>query len=386
METVHEQKMRQSPNQFLVGKKNFRDELNTPALGVDLDLMEKNMKAMAELAARHGVALRPHGKAHKSSHIAKLQLESGAVGICCATTGEAEVMAAGGIEDILITAPQPSSAKLRRLASLLDTVPRLSVVVDQVETVDRMAAFAASSRHVLTVLIDVDVGQHRTGVTSLEAGVDIAQRITAAKGLKLGGIQGYAGNLQATVAYDERAQKSLEVHQRLRDMRKHLKDNGFACDVVTGVGTGTLLIDLAAGVFTEIQPGSYLYMDAQYSGVEIDKSNPMPFQPSLRFFTRVISAPLLGKATTDGGHKSMPADGPAAPKIVAGAPEGTAYKFAGDEFGRLEYEDATYRAGVNTLIECLVPHCDTSIGVHDHLLCFRGDTLEAILRIEGRGA
>lgn len=378
--------MRQSPNEPLVGSKSFRSELNTPALGVDLDAMERNMKAMAALASAHRVALRPHGKAHKSPRIAKLQIAGGAVGICCATIGEAEVMAAGGIEDILITAPLPSSGKLRRLALLLASVPRLSVVVDQVETVERMAVFTATARHALTVLIDVDVGQRRTGVTSQQTALEIAQRIVTAKGIKLGGIQGYAGNLQAVISYEERAAKCRDVHEKLRAVRKHLEDSGFPCGVVTGVGTGTLLADLASGVFTEIQPGSYLYMDAQYSGVEIGKDKPQPFQTGLRFFTRIISAPHAGTATTDGGHKAMPADGTAPPKVVAGAPEGTAYKYAGDEFGRLEFQDPGYRAKVDTLIECHVPHCDTAMAVHDHLLCFRGDTLESIVPIEGRGA
>ena len=378
--------MQQSPNAALVGDRSFRSKLNTPALGVDLDVMERNMKAMSELARKHGVALRPHGKAHKSSQIAKLQIANGAVGVCCATIGEAEVMAAGGIQDILITAPLPAAPKLERLARLLPKVPRLSVVVDLVDTVEKMAAFTAGAPHPLTVLIDVDVGQRRTGVTEADTALAIARRIKSAKGMKLGGLQGYAGNLQALVTYEERLAKCKEVHDKLRAMKKQLEDSGFPCPVVTGVGTGTLLADATSGVFTEIQPGSYLYMDAQYGAVEISKDNPKPFQTGLRLFTRIISAPHAGTATTDAGHKSMPADSPAPPKVVAGAPADTVYKYAGDEFGRLEYTDKSFRAEVGTLIECHVPHCDTAMAVHDHLLGFRGDTLETIWRIEARGA
>jgi D-serine deaminase-like pyridoxal phosphate-dependent protein len=378
--------MRKSPNAELIGDKNFRSKLNTPALGVDLDAMERNMKAMSEFARTYGVALRPHGKAHKSPQIAKLQIAGGAVGVCCATIGEAEVMAAGGIDDILITAPLPAPPKLARLERLLASVPRLSVVVDLVDTVERMAAFTRSAAHELTVLVDVDVGQRRTGVTDSGTAVQIARRIAGAKGMRLGGLQGYAGNLQALVSYEERAAKCAAVHDKLRALRKHLEDNGLRCSVVTGVGTGTLLADAASGVFTEIQPGSYLYMDAQYSGVEISKENPAPFKTGLRLFTRIISAPHPGAATTDAGHKSMPADGPAAPKVVAGAPEGTVYKYAGDEFGRLEFADKNHRAEVGTLVECHVPHCDTAMAVHDHLLGFRGDTLETTWPIEARGA
>jgi D-serine deaminase-like pyridoxal phosphate-dependent protein len=146
------------------------------------------------------------------------------------------------------------------------------------------------------------------------------------------------------------------------------------------------LNDAASGVFTELQPGSYLYMDAQYEKVQIAASGPSRFPTGLRFFTRIISAPHPGFATTDGGTKAMAGDGPAAPRVVAGAPEGTVYKYSGDEFGRLEYADTSYRAQVGTLIECHVPHCDTSMGLHDHLLGFRGEKLETMWPIEARGA
>src|SRR5215218_3364250 len=153
--------MRNNPNASLIGDNDFRAKLNTPALGLDLDAMEHNMGAMSSIARAHGVSLRPHGKAHKSPQLAKLQIANGAVGICCATLGEAEVMSAGGVEDILITAPVPSRPKLARLAQLLSAVPRLSVVADTSEAVERMAAFTTSSKHELTVFIDVDVGQRR---------------------------------------------------------------------------------------------------------------------------------------------------------------------------------------------------------------------------------
>lgn len=376
--------MNSNPNESLVGNASFRDELNTPALGVDLDILAQNIRRMSDLAQSHGVSLRPHGKAHKSPRIAKMQIDAGAVGVCCATLGEAEVMAAGGISDILITAPLPEP-KLLRVGRLLASVARLAMVVDQVRTVESLRAIVATGRE-LTVLVDVDIGQKRTGVTTPEAALELARRIKATPGLRFGGLQGYAGNLQAIVSFEERAARCAEAQQKLRVVRAHLESNGLHCETVTGAGTGTIAIDAASGVFTELQPGSYLYMDAQYSGVQIGADDPGPFRTGLRFFTRIISAPHAGVATTDGGHKSMPADGPAAPRVVAGAPEGTVYKYAGDEFGRLEFADPAFRAEVGTLIECHVPHCDTAMAVHDFLLGFRGDRLETIFQIEGRGA
>ncbi len=375
-----------NPNEALIGSASFRSELNTPALGVDLDALAQNIRRMSDLAKAHGMALRPHGKAHKSPRIAKMQIDAGAVGVCCATLGEAEVMAAGGIGDILITAPLPAP-KLPRIGRLLASVARLSMVVDQARTVESLRAIVANADgRVLTVLVDVDIGQKRTGVTTPESALELARHIEASPGLRFGGLQGYAGNLQAIVSFDERAAKCAEAHQKLRAVRAHLESNGVPCETVTGAGTGTIAIDAASGVFTELQPGSYLYMDAQYAGVQIGADDAGPFRTGLRFFTRIISAPHPGVATTDGGHKSMPADGPAAPRVVAGAPEGTTYKYAGDEFGRLEFVDPAFRAEVGTLVECHVPHCDTAMAVHDFLLGFRGDRLETIFSIEGRGA
>ena len=376
--------VRPSPNEALIGNRSFREYLNTPALGVDLDAMEANVRTMDELARTHNISVRPHAKAHKSARIAKIQMKAGAVGICCATTGEAEVMATGGVPDLLITAPVSVASKQARLVPLMSSVGRLCVVVDALDTVDALAALAASAGRRLAVLIDVDVGQRRTGVTTPALAVELGRRISRSPGLQLAGIQGYAGNLQHVVSFEERAGKCREVHERVRAMRDHLEQNGLRCEVVSGGGTGTAVNDAASGVFTELQPGSYLYMDAHYETVEIAAAAPQPFRTALRFFTRVIDAPHPGNATTDGGTKAMASDGPA-PRIVAGAPDGTLYRYAGDEFGRLEYADAAYRAKVGTLVECHVPHCDTSIGLHDHLLCFRGNMLEDIWPIEARG-
>ena len=376
---------RECPNEALIGRAGFREALNTPALGVDLDVMEGNLRAMSQLAASHRVALRPHAKAHKSPRIARLQIDAGAVGLCCATIGEAEVMADAGIEDILVTAPLASRPKVARLKGLLGRVPRLAVVADDPAWVDALAGAAEGMPHRLTVLVDLDVGQRRTGVIDTEAAVALAGRISHRQGLVFGGIQGYAGNLQSVVAYEERLARCREVHGTLRAARAAIESVGLTCRVVTGAGTGTVLSDLSGNVFTEIQPGSYLFMDAQYSGVEIDPSNPHPFRTALRFFTRIISARHAGFATTDGGSKSMPGDGPA-PKPVDGVPEGTAYGYSGDEFGRLEFADRAYRAAVGSLVECHVPHCDTAMAAHNHLLGFRGDRVEVIWPIEARGA
>jgi D-serine deaminase-like pyridoxal phosphate-dependent protein len=373
-----------NPNDNLVGAGPFRDRLNTPALGVDLDAFEANIAVMARLAKERGIAVRPHAKAHKSPHVARIQMENGAVGLCCATVGEAEVLSEAGLPDLMVTAPVSTRPKQERLTAILARTARVTLVVDDPTTVQALAALAQRTGREVTLLIDLDVGQRRTGVTTPAQALRLAEQIRGARGLRLAGVQGYAGHLQAIPDLDERNRKTADVHQQVAAFKAALEQNGHPCPVVSGGGTGTSFSDLEAGVFTEIQPGSYIFMDAQYSQVPIAAAQPRPYRTALRFFTRIISAPHAGFATTDGGTKSMAADGPP-PVVVAGAPEGTVYSYSGDEFGRLTFADPSFRARVGDLIEVHVPHCDTSVALHDAFICFRGDTIEKIWPIAGRG-
>lgn len=376
--------MKTNPNESLIGVGPFRDKLNTPALGVDLDAFEANIAAMARFGRESGIAIRPHAKAHKSPDVARLQMASGAVGLCCATVGEAEVLSEAGLPDLMITAPVSTRPKQERLAAILARTPRLSLVVDDADTLRAIAALAKSAGREVAVLIDLDVGQRRTGVTTPADAVRLARLIREARGLRLAGVQGYAGHLQHLEDLDERNRRTKDVHLSVAAFRAALEDDGHPCPVVSGGGTGTSLADIAAGVFTEIQPGSYIFMDAHYSRVPISKHEVHPYNTALKFFTRIISAPHPGFATTDGGTKAMAADGPP-PSVVSGALVGTAYSYAGDEFGRLTYADPSFLAAVGTMVECHVPHCDTTVALHDFFICFRNDAIENIWPITARG-
>jgi len=370
-------------NAHLVGVPGGRWRLNTPSLILDLDQLEENIAAMARLCEGRNIALRPHSKTHKSVEIARRQLSAGAIGICCAKLGEAEVLAAGGIGSILITSPVVTEEGGRRLAALNRLCPDLMIVIDNVAAMDLLAGAGAASGRPLKLLIDLDVGQYRTGIVPGEGALALAAAIAARTDLILAGIQGYAGHLMHLDNRSERETGTRAVMSELARMRAALEARGFGCPIVTGGGTGTFDLDPDAGVLTELQAGSYVFMDVQYDEVWEAEGARTPFATSLFVQTTVISASHPGAATTDAGLKAFATDaGP--PRVVAGAPAGTAYVFRGDEQGGLQL-DAGEALAIGATITCAVPHCDPTVNLYDHYHVVRGDMLVDIWPVDARG-
>jgi 3-hydroxy-D-aspartate aldolase len=372
-----------SLNAHLLHIPGGRRRLNTPALILDLDLLEANIALMARLCAERNIGLRPHAKTHKSIEIARRQLAAGAVGICCAKLGEAEVLAAGGIESILITSPIVTAEGCRRLAELNRLCPNLIVVTDSAANVQDLAAAAAASGRLLNILIDLDVGQHRTGIAPGEGALALAEAIAARPYLLFLGIQGYAGHLQHVHGRAERRARTLAAMALLAATRTALEAAGHDCAIVTGGGTGTFDLDPEAEILTDLQAGSYIFMDAQYAEVWEADAERVPFATSLFVQTTVISANHPGLATTDAGLKSFATDaGP--PRIVDGAPEGTRYVLGSDEQGKLELAPGN-SIEVGTVLTCAVPHCDPTVNLYDHYHVVRGDVLIDIWWVDARG-
>jgi 3-hydroxy-D-aspartate aldolase len=373
------------PNQALLGEPGSRERLCTPALVLDLEPFERNLSAMAAFARAKGVALRPHAKTHKSSLIARRQLEVGAAGICVATIGEAERLSAAGIGPLLVTSPLPTPAKLERLAALHGRTDGLMVVADSLELVDALGRIAAGADRTLEVLVDLGVGRQRTGCTSIGAARAVAGRIASSNTLAFGGVQAYAGNLQHVADFAERRGLDEAETTKLRELLDALHEDDIEVPRVTGGGTGTHAIDGPAGVFTELQCGSYLFMDVDYLRVALREDERLPFAPSLFVRTCVISANAKAHVTTDAGLKHFATDGPA-PEIARGAPKDAVYRFFGDEHGRVELEDAARRLPVGSALECVTPHCDPTVNLHDWYHVVRGDTLVDLWPIDARGA
>lgn len=370
-------------NADLIGIPGGAARLQTPALIVDLEILEANIAAMAEYASRRGVALRPHAKTHKCVEISKRQMAAGADGVCVAKLGEAEAQADGGIDSILITSPVVSDAGIGRLMALNARLRELIVVCDNPEVATRLDAAARGTGKPLKVLIDIDPGLGRTGVVPGEKACELARRVATAPGLEYVGLQCYAGQVQHLESANERRTASLSALAELRALRDTLCELGLPPRIVSGGGTGTFDIDPDAGTLTELQVGSYVFMDRQYNDVWHKSGSRAPFATSLFVQTTIISANRDGLATTDAGYKSFATDA-GAPQIIAGAPQGATYFFFGDEQGGILYS-GTVKLVPGQAVGCIVPHCDPTVNLYDCLHAVRGDTLEAIWRIEGRG-
>ena len=366
----------------LIGRQGGRADLNTPALVIEIDTLDANIAAMAKFAAARGLALRPHAKTHKSADIARRQIAAGAVGVCVAKLGEAEALAEGGVSSIHITSPVVSAPAIARLAALRAVLPILTVVVDHPDNVAALADVGFASP--LGVFIDVDPGIHRTGVVSPRAAVAVAQAIGASPFLRYAGVQFYCGSEQHAPTAQARREAMIERNATLSAVIEALSAADFAPPIVTGGGTGTFALDAEFGLLTELQVGSYIFMDEDYLACEPIPGAPT-FAPSLFVDTRVVSANAERSVTVDGGVKSFATDVRARPRVVAGAPADATYFPMGDEHGALLVPDDATRPDLGAVVTFTTPHCDPTVNLYDHYHLVRGDTLVDIWPVSGRG-
>jgi D-serine deaminase-like pyridoxal phosphate-dependent protein len=367
-------------NAHLIGRQGGRRDMATPALVVDLNALERNIAAMAAFARKSGLSLRPHAKTHKSVEIARLQIAAGALGVCCAKLGEAEALADGGVENILITSPVVGAYGVERLAALAARAPGLMAAVDNLDSVEALAASGAS----LTLLVDIDPGIHRTGVADGEAAVALAKRIDQAANLTFAGVQFYCGMQQHIEAFDARREAIEERTAYLADIVRKLTEAGLAPRIVTGGGTGTHAIDAALGAFTELQVGSYVFMDRQYNDCDLVGDGSAPFETALMVDARVISASHPFMSTVDAGFKAFATEA-GAPPIRSGAAGGAVYHFMGDEHGCIIPPAGATPPPLGEVVTFAAPHCDPTVNLYDFYHAVRGDTLAAVWPIEARG-
>ena len=368
----------------LIGQQGSRAALNTPVLVLDRDQLDRNISAMQALAQSHGVALRPHAKTHKSVDIARRQIAAGAIGSCCAKIGEAEVLADGGITGILVTSPVAAPAAIVRLAALAARSPGLIAAVDDPQVVSHLQDALAAESATLDVVIDIDPGIRRTGVASAEAAVALAEAISRAGNIALRGVQYYCGVQQHIEDYAERRAAIVERTAYLTSVIEVLTASGHPPGLVTGSGTGTHHIDLELGVFTELQVGSYVFMDRQYLDCDLTGDGVPPFAPSLAVDARVVSANHAALVTIDAGFKSLSTDGGVA-QVRDGAPAGTMFAFMGDEHAALIAPGIGDRLRPGDPVSLTVPHCDPTVNLYDHFHVVEDGTLVAIWPVSARG-
>lgn len=367
----------------LIGQQGSRRSLNTPVLVLNRAALDRNIAAMAARAEAKNVALRPHAKTHKSLDIARRQIAAGAIGVCCAKVGEAEVMVEGGIAGVHITSPVVSPPAIERLVALNAAAEGLMVVVDDPANVAALGHALADSAKPLTVIIDVDPGIRRTGVPSAEAAVALARAIADQPKLACRGVQFYCGMQQHIEDFAQRRAAIEERTAYLRTVIEALTEAGFAPDIVTGSGTGTHAVDLDLGVFTELQTGSYVFMDRQYLDCDLTGDGAAPFETALFVDARVVSAGGPGMATLDAGFKALATDG-GPPRVASGA-DGATFIFMGDEHGAILGPAPDTRHAIGDAVTLIVPHCDPTVNLYDSYHVVEGDTLVDIWPVSARG-
>eukprot|EP00850_Spirogloea_muscicola_P021656 SM000257S08640 [mRNA] locus=s257:157217:159600:- [translate_table: standard] len=370
------------------------EDVDTPALIVDLDALEGNMRRMAALLAPFPtVHVRPHAKAHKCSAIARRQMElSAAVGVCCQKLSEAEAMVAGGIQDVLVSNEVVSRPKLRRLAALALRAG-VAVCVDEASAATALSEEVAAAGATVRVLVEINVGQDRCGVSGPDAALSLARHIAGLPGLRFGGIQAYQGAIQHVRRYAERKEAAEAAARRAAAVVLRLEEAGLACETVTGGGTGTFAADAAGGVYTEVQPGSYIFGDVDYGRNEEAPGVAAAggWAQSLFVQTTVMSCDEGGtRAVLDAGTKASSLD--SGPPMVAGtAGRCLAYENGGDEHGILRLVAKEGAGGEERLpglgeLVWLVPgHCDPTVNLYDEVIGVRAGRVECVWPIDARG-
>jgi len=356
--------------------------IDTPALLLDLDTMGRNIERMAAFARGRGLALRPHAKTHKSPVIAQLQIASGAVGVCCQKVGEAEILAAAGVRDILIANEVYGAAKLARIAGLARFIA-IAVAVDNADAAAALGQAARASGVTVGALIDIDVGQGRCGVAPGEAAVALGRAVAGIEGLALKGLQAYHGGIQHVVGYAARAEAARAASAKVAATVAAFKAAGLPTATVSGGGTGTYAFEGASGALTELQAGSYIFMDRQYREVG-GADGPIydDFEPAISVLATVMSVPAADRVVTDAGLKTLSTD--VGPAELLDCP-GWSYTPGGDEHGILRRNGANEPLPLGTKVRLRPSHCDTTVNLFDVYHVVRDGKLIALWPVAARG-
>ncbi len=357
-------------------------EIDTPALVLDLDKFEENLKRMADFATRARVRVRPHAKTHKCAEIARRQVAAFGNGVCCEKLGEAEAMLEGDITDVLITNQVVGERKLRRLARLARAYApaRLGVCVDNVDVARQLATVCEAEEARVEVYVDVDLGQNRTGVESPEEAVDLARILVASPFLSFMGLHAFSSLAQHRRGVPERRQAVDRAAMRASLARDALLSANLPCDVVCGGGTGSFLYEAASGVFNEIHPGSFALMDVNYARNEHDPAGPN-FEFAMFVLTCVMSVGEE-RATLDAGLKAFSTDcGPPRPTFAGWRVRGVS-----DEHTVMMPAEGSVPVKLGDKALLIPGRCDLTVNLHDWIVAIRNNVVEAVWPVDARGA
>jgi len=358
-----------------------RHDIPSPALLLDLDAFEHNVRTMAGYVAARGRAFRPHGKTHKCPEVARRLIAAGAVGICAAKLGEAEVFTAAGIPNLLVTTAVVGDAKVERAAALARRAPDITFCADDAENVRALSRAAAKAGVTLNLAVDLYFG--RTGVEPGEPALQLAQLIDQLPNVRFAGLQAYDASASHIMDFGERRTRTRQSLARATETSSLIEQAGIACALVSGASTGTYAVDADIEGVTELQPGSFVFMDVDYSRIGGPDGPPSTtFTHALSVVTTVVSRHGT-TAIVDGGYKAFSTDRPFTPEPIA--LPGVPYSWAGDEHGRLDLSAAPREIRVGDRVEFIPPHCDPTVNLYERLYVLRGDRIEDVWPIAARG-
>jgi D-serine deaminase-like pyridoxal phosphate-dependent protein len=361
-----------------------KHDLPTPSLLVDLDRLEANIARMAGHAKNAGVNLRPHAKTHKCAEVAQRQIQAGALGVCTATIREAEAMAAEGIGGLLLTSETVGPNKIHRLIRLVSLHRDTMAVVDHPLQAEQLSEAAQAAHLQLNILVDIDPIGRRTGIEPGAKAVELAKQIDRLPNLRLRGVHGYSGASSHVEGFEARKEHSAKAMRPVIESFRQMQRAGLPAEIMSGSSTGTYNIDPSLGGMTEMQCGSYVFMDVDYRKIGGQGGAVYEdFQPSLTVLATVISKNHADRATTDAGLKAFATDRKFGPEVVG--IEGISYRFGGDEHGILEWERPGREIRLGDKIELLAPHCDPNVNLYDRIFCVRGDEVQEVWKVTARG-
>lgn len=356
-------------------------EVDSPALIIDLDAFERNITRLNEALAGRAIRVRTHAKTHKCPEIALRQIAAGAVGVCCQKVSEAEAMVDGGVGDVLVSNEVVGASKLARLARLARRA-RIGICVDDASQIDALALAAQEEGVCIDAYVEIDVGARRCGVAPGEPALALASRIAATAGLRFAGLQAYQGSAQHVRGISERRAKIETAVAAVRTTRSLIDSSGIACPVVTGAGSGTFMFEAESGVYDELQPGSYVFMDADYAKNEW--APPLPrFEHALFVLATVMSRPTPTRIVVDAGLKASSVD--SGMPSVWQRPDLDFVRIS-DEHGVIEARPGASPTKLGDKLLLVPGHCDPTVNLYDWYVCMRAGIVEALWPITARGA
>lgn len=361
------------PNDYLPLPGTLLDELDTPALIVDVAVAERNIEKMQQFVSSHGTAVRPHSKTHKSPFWGHKQLAAGAIGITCSKVSEADALVDGGITEVLIANEIVGRSKITRLAAL-NRRANVVVAVDDASNVRDLSDAAEAAKVKIGVVVDVNIRLNRCGVEPGEPSTTLAKIVASSQGLRLDGLMGYEGHV--TALPDEKRRIVMEAMAKLRFAHDELKGAGLPTRIMTAGGTSTYNVTGTVDFVTDVQCGSYIFMDGAYLKEMSD------FEPALTVLSTIISRPAPERAVLDVGKKSMSLE--AGLPLVVGTPGATLARL-NEEHGVLQLEGEARKLRIGDRVRLLPMNCGTTINIHDYYFCMRDGVLEDVVQVAGRG-